>query len=126
VPKRCFDAIGGFDEELPYYFEDSDLCIRAHRAGFGAKYLFDAEVRHKGNEVKRGHAAWMQERNSTYAMLKGYSGEPLRILAFALLNTSWALFRAPVFILRGNAADARAILQGHFTGYRDYFSRRSS
>ncbi len=27
MPKALFDVLGGFDEELPYYFEDSDLCL---------------------------------------------------------------------------------------------------
>lgn len=123
IPKSCFDAIGGFDEELPYYFEDSDLCIRARKAGYNARYLFDAEVRHKGSETKRGHAVWMQERNSTYAMLKAYRNKPLHLLAFTLANTSWAIARATIYMLRGNVSDAAQLIRGNVAGNRRYLSR---
>jgi len=33
--RECIDAIGPLDEDLFAYFEDSDYCLRARRAGFG-------------------------------------------------------------------------------------------
>ncbi len=123
VPKACFDALGGFDEELPYYFEDSDLCIRARKAGYKATYLIDAEVRHKGNETKRGPAIRMQEENSTYAMLKAYRGKPLHQLAFTAANSAWAAARVASYSLRGNFTDARAIASGSLSAHRRYIAK---
>lgn len=121
VPRKCFEAIGGFDEDLPYYFEDSDFCIRARRAGFRAAYIADAEVRHKGNEFKRGRAAWMQEHNSTYAMLKAYRGQPAQLVAFTVLNSGWAAARAMAYTLRGQGEDAKNIAKGNISANRRYF-----
>lgn len=34
MKKSVFDAIGGFDEQYVYGYEDVDLCLKAHRKGF--------------------------------------------------------------------------------------------
>src|SRR5262249_925119 len=38
--------IGGFDEQLPYYLDETDVCLRLSRAGFRVAYLPDNGVRH--------------------------------------------------------------------------------
>jgi GT2 family glycosyltransferase len=35
IRRECLDAVGPLDEDLFAYFEDSDYCLRAQRAGFG-------------------------------------------------------------------------------------------
>jgi GT2 family glycosyltransferase len=35
---ECIDRIGGLDEDFFAYFEDTDYCLRASRAGFGVRY----------------------------------------------------------------------------------------
>jgi len=119
-PKKCFDALGGFDEELPYYFEDSDLCIRARKAGYTFKYLPDALFRHKGNERKKGDAIRMQERNSVYAMLKAYRDSPAQRAAFTFFNGLWLVLRLTLWALQGRGADAALLLQGWREGYARY------
>jgi len=121
VSRQCFDEIGGFDEEIPYYFEDSDLCIRARAAGYGAKYLEDAVVRHKGSERKLGKAVWMQEHNSTYAMLKRYRGHPVRTVLFTVLNGTWAWGRAATLALGMKGADSRRLLGGWVAAYARFY-----
>lgn len=112
IPRSVFLEIGGFDEEIPFYFEDSFLCIRARKAGLKAKYLADAVVRHKGRGVKEGMAVWMQEHNSTYAMLKHYRGNLPAMALFLLLNTLWALLRIVTLALRMRPTDSRRIFSG--------------
>jgi GT2 family glycosyltransferase len=43
-----FKSLGGFDEIYsPFYWEDSDLPFRAMRAGYGLRYVPEAEVIHQ-------------------------------------------------------------------------------
>ena len=44
--KQVFEAICGFDEALPIYSEDYDLCARIYKAGFGIYYNKDVKVFH--------------------------------------------------------------------------------
>jgi GT2 family glycosyltransferase len=49
ISRRVWDRLGGFDERFhPAYFEDTDLCFRARRAGFGV-YSIPVNVRHHEN-----------------------------------------------------------------------------
>lgn len=117
VPRACLDAIGGFDEEIPYYFEDSDLCIRARKAGFRFRYLPHALFRHKGDERKKGEAIRMQEHNSTYAMLKAYRTQPLLRCAFTIANGVWLGLRLGLWTVQGRREDAARLYAGWRTAY---------
>lgn len=46
VRSSVFLSIGGFDETIPYYGEDHDLCRRIYRAGYGIMAITNAVVRH--------------------------------------------------------------------------------
>jgi N-acetylglucosaminyl-diphospho-decaprenol L-rhamnosyltransferase len=43
---RALKDLGGFDESYFMYLEDTDLCWRAHRAGWGVAYVPSAAVTH--------------------------------------------------------------------------------
>jgi len=45
--RRC----GGFDERIPAYYEDTDLCLRMHRSGWRTTVAPDAQVRHLGGQT---------------------------------------------------------------------------
>jgi len=124
MPKALFDALGGFDEELPYYFEDSDLCIRAKRAGAKFRFVADGVFRHHGSEVKRGEAIRLQEAHSAYAMLKGYEGDWVRLAAFTVLNGAWVKLRVLSWCLRGRWRDAGLLARGWVEGNVRYFGAR--
>ena len=47
VRKDVFEVIGGFNESLPIYSEDYDLCARIYEAGFIIEYVINAIVYHK-------------------------------------------------------------------------------
>ena len=124
IPRSNFEALGGFDEALPYYFEDSDLCIRAARSGCKATFVADAVFRHRGNERKTGEAIRMQEHNSTFAMLRIYEGDWPRSLAFTLLNATWLAIRVLGNLLRGRSDHANLLVRGWATAYRRYLHNR--
>lgn len=116
-PRVIFDAIEGFDEDLPYYFEDRDFCIRAGRAGYGFRYVAEASLRHKGSEECSGEAIRLQERHSVYAMLKAYRRNPFMWLSFTLANGLWVDIRLLRWGIRGRFADCRLLLSGWWSAY---------
>lgn len=124
IPRTAFEALGGFDEELPYYFEDSDLCIRARRAGYTFRFVPDAVFRHYGSEKKSGAAILMQEHNSTYGMLKYYEGDRPRLIAFTLMNGYWMVARLMVWLLCGRLTDGFRLLRGWASAHSRFVKRR--
>ena len=51
------DQIGLFDETFFLYFEETDLFLRARRAGWGASYVVESRVAHIGS-VSTGMKRW--------------------------------------------------------------------
>lgn len=55
--RTVLDEIGLFDEAFFLYFEETDLCLRAARAGWTTVYVRDSEVAHIGG-VSTGMKRW--------------------------------------------------------------------
>ncbi|HHB81506.1 MAG TPA: glycosyltransferase family 2 protein, partial [Aliiroseovarius sp.] len=55
--RDVLDEIGLFDEQYFLYFEETDLCLRAHRAGWRVLYVRASEVAHIGG-VSTGMKRW--------------------------------------------------------------------
>jgi GT2 family glycosyltransferase len=49
VRRRVFEAIGGFDEDYFFSFEDLDFCLKAGRAGFASAIVRAAVADHEGS-----------------------------------------------------------------------------
>jgi GT2 family glycosyltransferase len=74
IARELFDELGGFDESYVIGdYEDSDLCLKVRRAGFGILYAPDTALYHlerqsisKCSDYTRGaasqHNAWLQTR----------------------------------------------------------------
>jgi GT2 family glycosyltransferase len=75
LPAELFREINGFDEKLPMYFEDVDLCGKVRSAGKACGFLPEASVTHFGGEstarspislfllaLEDGQAPWMYFR----------------------------------------------------------------
>lgn len=55
--KKSIDSVNGFDESFqPYFYEDSDLMIRLHLAGFNFIHVLDSMVYHMGSLTSRTSA----------------------------------------------------------------------
>ena len=63
VRTRALSEIGLFDETFFLYFEETDLCLRAHRAGYGVHFVRESRVCHIGS-VSTGMGTW--SRTPTY------------------------------------------------------------
>ena len=57
VRHSTFEEVGGFDERFFLYFEETDLCLRAQRAGWQSVYLPQSRVMHIGS-VSTGMKTW--------------------------------------------------------------------
>lgn len=57
--RRMLDEIGLFDETFFLYFEETDLCLRAARAGWETWYVHSSEVLHEGS-VSTGMKRWQR------------------------------------------------------------------
>lgn len=67
IRATVFEAIGGFDEGYFLYFEETDFCLRARRAGFPTWYVPASRVMHVG-----GQSTGVTERNTAPKRLPAY------------------------------------------------------
>lgn len=51
ISRKCWDAVGGFDETFFLYSEETDYALRARDAGFALQYVPDAVAVHSGGEA---------------------------------------------------------------------------
>lgn len=104
------EAIGGFDEAFFLYFEETDLCLRAARAGWATHYLPDARVTHIGS-VSTGMRDWTLPPDYWFASREHYyrknHGRAYAMLA-ALAHISGLTIRR----LRGLTREDRGIPRG--------------
>lgn len=98
---KMLDAIGTFDETFFLYFEETDLCLRAARAGWTCWYVPDSRVVHIGSvstgmkTKRRMPSYWYDSRRHYFVKNhgRGYAtGALLAHLAGGLLHR----FRAAV------------------------------
>ena len=57
IRREVIEETGGFDETFFLYFEETDLCRRAARAGWRTHYVPDSEIAHVGS-ASTGMKAW--------------------------------------------------------------------
>jgi len=59
IRREVLDQIGLFDERFFLYFEETDLCLRGRRAGWGARYVKSSRILHIGS-VSTGMKTWQR------------------------------------------------------------------
>jgi GT2 family glycosyltransferase len=57
IRRQALDEIGLFDERYFLYFEETDLCLRAQRAGWTSRYVKESRIMHIGS-VSTGMKTW--------------------------------------------------------------------
>jgi hypothetical protein len=82
IRASVLEAIGGLDERYFLYFEETDFCRRAHRAGFTTWYVPDSRVMHmRGKSTnlsmvearpKRLPRYWFESRRRYFALNFGF------------------------------------------------------
>ena len=89
VAKEVFSKVGLFDARYFLYYEDSDISIKARRAGFTALYVSKAHLWHKNASSTGGSGSDLQDYYITRnRLLFGYQ--------YASLKTKIALFKESI------------------------------
>lgn len=102
IRREVVDEIGGLDERFFLYFEETELCLRAARAGWRSDYVQDSHVEHIGS-VSTGMRDWTRVPDYWFASRRYYFVKShgrgyllmatLAHLAGAGLGTLWRLVR---------------------------------
>lgn len=91
------DRIGLFDETFFLYFEETDLCLRAARAGWPTDYVVESRVAHIGSastgmkEWRRIPRFWLDSRHYYYVKNHGTAVAVLATLAHLAGGAIWRL-----------------------------------
>jgi GT2 family glycosyltransferase len=87
IVRKHFEAAGGYDDRLFFYWEETDLCFRFINMGFTIRYVPQIKVLHKVSPEKRvswdGGRYYYLVRNRLYLFDK-YGAMPAVTFAFAL------------------------------------------
>ena len=120
VTRACFEAVGGFSDEIAVYYEDVDFCLAARARGYGAVVEPRAVVQHDG---LRGFAsgltpwaAYLKARNPWLVMRR--HGGTAALLAFVPVYLAMVGASAALYALRGRGDVVRALGRGVRSGVR--------
>lgn len=141
VPATRFREIGLLDDDFFLYFEETDWCYRARRAGHPSVYVPDAKLWHKisvsfGGEksplatyfITRNRLLWAKRHLGARQRLSVYL-DTLRILSQRFIAPMGGLLRQRPLTLRARCWSAKEIFrdpvnQAYFLGVRDFCIRR--
>lgn len=122
VRRQVIEQVGSLDERFFYYWEETDWCVRARKAGWRIVHVPKAKLWHKG--VQRDYkpslsVAYYNTRNR-FLILSKYKA-PLRAWAFAWFETLRTLISMSV---RPKWRDKRENRDAMFQGLMDYLRGR--
>jgi GT2 family glycosyltransferase len=66
IRKELFQQLGGFDQSFPVNYNDTDLCLRARKAGYRVLFESGALLRHRECQTRKGGVPFA-ERERWYA-----------------------------------------------------------
>jgi GT2 family glycosyltransferase len=116
IRKSALDAVGPFDERFFLYYEEVDLCLRFHRAGWAIWYWPDVVVRHWGGESSKtvenvefsssGSQLTLWRMRSALLYYRKHHGRGVAALA-AVLEGGWHRLRGLRAAFNGNREKVR-------------------
>ena len=124
---EVFRVAGLFDERMFIVHEESDLCLRAARAGFRCGVLGETLVWHKGSSAFDRSGRQLQryfDTRNLFALLSRYAGRIASSRPRALSLAHWvryAFYRYSIELDAQKRPAARAVVEGVW----DAVSRRS-
>lgn len=95
--QSVLDEIGLFDETFFLYFEETDLCLRAARAGWPTDYVVESRVAHIGSastgmkEWKRIPEFWLDSRHYYFMKNHGATSTAAATVAHIAGGLLWRL-----------------------------------
>ena len=86
IRREVWESLGGFDETFHMYYEETDLCWRAHMAGYSCRYEPDSIVHHDYRPGTNNPARlYYSMRNRSMLTLKNWRGGTLLLISPGLL-----------------------------------------
>jgi len=118
IRKEVFEKVGLFDERFFCYYEETDLCFRAKKAGFKVKYCPDANIWHKVASSMGGRTSpiriYFLARNRFLFIAKNFPEELWKHILYIAFYEFW--FKLGIYSLYHK--DFKA-LQCYLTGLID-------
>jgi N-acetylglucosaminyl-diphospho-decaprenol L-rhamnosyltransferase len=115
IRRQVFEHIGAFDEGFFLYFEETDFCRSARRAGWKVCYVADAPVTHLGSvstglgdSSRRMPRYWFDSRHRYLVKHHGRGYAALCDGAFVAGTTLWRIKQR---LLRRDSADRPRLLR---------------
>jgi GT2 family glycosyltransferase len=124
IRREVFDAVGQFDDDYFFSFEDIDLCLRARNAGFRTACVQEAVAYHEGGRSigrRSARRVYFATRNHLKLSQRiGPVGATLARIPFVVgLNVAYVLVSREAPLVRGLFAVARGTwhhLAGRYGG----------
>jgi len=124
VRRDVFEKMGGFDEKMFIYFEETDFSFRVRKAGYRVVCMPRSKIWHEGSgTIKEGSyfAVYHSYKNKIRFILKDYG---LFSKAAALLfNAAYYPFLVVKYALKGRPELSRAVIDGvawNLRNWKDY------
>jgi N-acetylglucosaminyl-diphospho-decaprenol L-rhamnosyltransferase len=110
IRPAVFAAVGGFDENYFLYFEETDFCFRAKKAGYSTWYVPESRVMHisgqstkvdeRDTAPKRLPHYWFESRRRFFAVTYGVQHAVLIDIVALLAHALGLLKRSLLFRMR--------------------------
>lgn len=80
IRRTLFERVGGFDDTLQFYLDDTDLSLRCQLTGYRVWYAPDSLIWHRYKSKFSANKVYYLERNRWLTMLKVLRGRTLLLL----------------------------------------------
>ncbi len=126
VRRDVIEQVGGIDERYFYYWEETEWCIRARKAGWQIWMVPDAKIWHKGvqrNYQPSPNITYYAVRNRLLTLAKHQAPFRDRLMVnFSLLKTLFAWTILPKW--KNKKSHRNALLQGMIDFYLNHLGIR--
>tara|TARA_R110000868_G_scaffold29420_6_gene109402 strand:+ start:43487 stop:44491 length:1005 start_codon:yes stop_codon:yes gene_type:complete len=121
IKREVFEALKGFDEDYFAHQEEIDLCWRAKNKGYKVFYVGSSKVYHLGGSTLSSmnpKKTYLNFRNSLYSIVKNLPAKKaLPVILVRLVLDGLAGIN---FIFQGRPKHCWAVLQAHFSFYKNF------
>jgi GT2 family glycosyltransferase len=127
IKRETWEGVGSFDSRFFMYWEETDWCTRAQRAGYELLFVPQAKMWHKispADQSTSPHILYYMTRNRLLFLHKNLS---FPHKAIVLAKCSWSVCRTIAsFLKRGKREQAGALMRGGLDFLRGQFGRVST
>ncbi|SMG47381.1 glycosyltransferase family 2 protein [Arenibacter troitsensis] len=121
IKADVFRELKGFDPDYFAHQEEIDLCWRAKNKGYKVYYVGESEVYHLGGSTLSSmnpKKTFLNFRNSLFSLVKNLPGP--KVFPIILIRMVLDGLAALHFIVQGRFKHFWAIVQAHFSFYRNF------